>query len=218
MPIDDATWRHSLRLVPGETHDWVARLGYGLLDRVVRGGPLMLQPLALDLPIDVAAEFLGCVEAARRDLAARDDTAITPGADCRLRPSERIARVFVQRQHRVPDWVGVLALLEEWVHTNDTPEAETHRRADRILQRDGFSCLAPGCTSRANLQLHHLEHRAWGGGDHDDNLLALCSFHHMQGEHGGLARVRGRAPLDVVWRLGAQGLGVWFSNEKRLAR
>ena len=110
----------------------------------------------------------------------------------------------------------MLAVLEEWVLTHDAPEAEPHRCTLHIFERDGYRCMAPGCTSRARLQVHHLEHRARGGGQVDENLHVLCYFHHMQGEHGGLARVRGRAPLDVVWRFGAENLGEWFRNERRL--
>jgi len=46
--------------------------------------------------------------------------------------------------------------------------------------------------------------------------MALCSFHHLQGEHGRFARVRGKAPLDVVWRLGTPELATWWKNERRL--
>ena len=48
------------------------------------------------------------------------------------------------------------------------------------------------------------------------NQIALCKFHHQQGEHGGLARVRGRAPLDLTWRLGTPDLASWWKNERRI--
>ena len=31
-----------------------------------------------------------------------------------------------------------------------------------------------------------------------------------------MARVRGRAPLDVTWRLGLETLASWYRNEKRI--
>jgi hypothetical protein len=48
------------------------------------------------------------------------------------------------------------------------------------------------------------------------NQICLCAFHHRPGEHEGLACCRGKAPLDVLWRLGRTDLGVWFRNERRL--
>ena len=215
-PPDDSAWQQALRLVPGKTRDAVLALGYGLLDRVVRNGPLIELPFGLDLPVDVADELLGSIEAARRQLSDADEDALAPADDSRLRPAQRIARAYVRRRCRVPEWVGLLAVLEEWVLTHDVPEAEPDRRTQRIFERDGYRCMAPGCTSRSRLQVHHVTHRAWGGGQEPENLLVLCLFHHMQGEHGGLARVRGRAPLDLVWRLGAPGLDEWFRNERRL--
>ncbi|HZL85844.1 MAG TPA: hypothetical protein VFD07_10760, partial [Candidatus Krumholzibacteria bacterium] len=82
----------------------------------------------------------------------------------------------------------------------------------------GFRCMAPGCTSRRNLQVHHIHYRGHQGGNEASNLLALCDFHHQQGEHGTLARCRGKAPLDVLWRLGEWGLDSWWRNEKRISR
>ena len=46
--------------------------------------------------------------------------------------------------------------------------------------------------------------------------MLLCALHHLQGEQGGLARCRGQAPLDIVWRLGLDEFATWFWNEKRL--
>ena len=47
-------------------------------------------------------------------------------------------------------------------------------------------------------------------------MCRCCPFHHLQGEHGGLARVRGQAPLGLTWRLGSPRLGTWYRNERRL--
>jgi HNH endonuclease len=113
----------------------------------------------------------------------------------------------------VPEWVGLLALLEEWVFEHDGKAPR--RPVDPILARDA-RCMAPGCTSRAQLEVHHLRYRSQGGSDAPDNLILLCAFHHRQGEHGGLASCRGKAPLDVVWRLGRGELAVWYQNERRL--
>jgi len=49
--------------------------------------------------------------------------------------------------------------------------------------------------------LHHLTYRSHGGGDDGENLISLCSFCHLDGEHGGRLRVRGKAG-DATWSLG----------------
>ena len=114
---------------------------------------------------------------------------------------------------QVPIWVGLLALFEvygaQWDHSPD-------REGDPIYRRDGFRCMAPGCTARCNLEGHHVHYRSRGGSDDLCNGLCLCAFHHRQGEHGLLASCKGKAPLDVTWRLGRPEVGVWYRNELKL--
>ena len=61
-----------------------------------------------------------------------------------------------------------------------------------------------------------MTYRSHGGTDEGWNLECDCAWHHLQGEHGGLASCRGKAPLDVIWRLGTEKLGTWFRNERRM--
>ena len=211
-PVDDATWRGSLRRVPGETRARIFRWGLDLMERVVHAGPLLPVTLRLFLPADQAVDLRGCVEAARRELAAQPQR--TPAEECRLWPSQRIANAFVARGERVPEWVGYLAVLETCSAEWDEPKRSP--KHDPVVERDGCHCMAPGCTRQTDLQRHHLSHRSWGGGDEEDNQLLLCVTHHMLGEHGGLARCRGRAPLDVVWRLGCEEFATWWRNDKQL--
>jgi hypothetical protein len=74
--------------------------------------------------------------------------------------------------------------------------------------------MAPGCSSRGNLQVHHVEYHSHGGSDEDGNLVCLCAFHHLRGEHGDRMAVRGRAPVGLV---GRPELAEWFRNERRVA-
>ncbi|HXK24113.1 MAG TPA: hypothetical protein VMS55_15705 [Myxococcota bacterium] len=39
------------------------------------------------------------------------------------------------------------------------------RRPDPVIERDGYRCAVPGCTSRRNLHDHHIEFRSAGGSD-----------------------------------------------------
>jgi hypothetical protein len=75
------------------------------------------------------------------------------------------------------------------------------RPPDPVVERDGYRCAAPGCTSRRNLHDHHIWFRSAGGSDAPDNRITLCAFHHQRCLHAGLLRVRGRAPHDLRFEL-----------------
>ena len=67
----------------------------------------------------------------------------------------------------------------------------------RILCRDHFACRHCGWASRAvnehgiehyspkGLEVHHIEHVAHGGSDHESNLITLCTNCHKE-EHRGV--------------------------------
>jgi len=138
-----------------------------------------------------------------------------PGDDEGARASLVIARKLVAHGHEVPAWVGLLALIEEFVATWDVAQNPRRPSEDAVHIRDGWRCMAPGCTSRRNLQEHHVRYRSQGGGDEMGNRLCLCAFHHQRGEHGELASCRGLAPLGIEWSLGRGGRGGLFRNEIR---
>ena len=108
-------------------------------------------------------------------------------------------------------------LLENYVETHDDPKAFPKRAGDAIYQRDGHTCMAPGCTARCSIEDHHVVYRSRRGSNEPWNRLCLCRFHHHQGEHGELAKCSGKAPLGVTWRLGKEGLATWWRNERRLS-
>jgi hypothetical protein len=159
----------------------------------------------LTLPEDLATEFLAAVEGWRDALAkgeAREDM---------------VASGIARRFRTVPDWVGLYAMLEDFAETWDDPRAMPKRKADRIYIRDGWRCTAPACTSRKNIENHHLEYLSRGGNPTaEENQTFLCRFHHQLGEHGAFASCRGKAPLGIKWRLGRDELGVRYINEMLL--
>jgi hypothetical protein len=71
-----------------------------------------------------------------------------------------------------------------------------------IVERDGYRCAVPGCSSRRNLHDHHLRFRSAGGCDAASNRVTLCAFHHQRCLHTGLLRIQGRAPDSLVFELG----------------
>jgi hypothetical protein len=76
------------------------------------------------------------------------------------------------------------------------------RPPDPVVERDGYRCAVPGCTSRRNLHDHHLRFRSAGGSDAPGNRVTLCAFHHQRCLQAGLLRVRGQAPDGLVFELG----------------
>ena len=76
------------------------------------------------------------------------------------------------------------------------------RPPDPVIERDGYRCAVPGCTSRRNLHDHHIWFRSAGGSDAPGNRITLCAFHHQRCLHAGLLRVSGRAPDGLFFELG----------------
>lgn len=61
--------------------------------------------------------------------------------------------------------------------------AEWRRTRKRILARDGHRCteIVNGvrCTATTNLHVDHVQPKAHGGGDEDENLATRCETHNL---------------------------------------
>jgi hypothetical protein len=82
---------------------------------------------------------------------------------------------------------------------------QTTRQRRRILERDRYRCVFPDCSLRQGVEVHHIVYRGQQGKDEDQNLVALCGFHHRLGEHEHTVRVRGRATEggdSLRWEMG----------------
>lgn len=102
--------------------------------------------------------------------------------------------------------------LDEWSR-HETPEL---RREHKVVNRDGYRCSMPGCTSYRNLHAHHTDYRSLGGSDEMENQTTLCASHHQHDVHGaGRTRVRGRAPYALRFDL---PVGSWVSGDLRIER
>ncbi|MFQ5701309.1 MAG: hypothetical protein ACE5HU_05640 [Acidobacteriota bacterium] len=210
LPVDDATWQRGLRREPGTARGRLARFG-----QAAAGGHPADVFLRLRLPAAVAADLLAAVAAARRRVWGMVERVAwdRPWPDPHAPGSVMAARMFSIRCRRPPAWVGLLALLEDFVRIWDDPQAPPRRQADAVYIRDGWRCTAPGCTSRRNLEEHHIVYRSRGGDDELSNRTCLCRFHHQAGEHGGRVSCRGTAPLGIRWQLGRGGIGGAYRNE-----
>jgi hypothetical protein len=230
-PLDDRAWHASLRRESGTTMSRVLEMGWRAAGRpAARSGDvpepdvfqlLPAEPdvfLRLRLPGDLAIDLVAAIESARADLerAAAASAWDEPWSVSDPAPAQFVARVEFIRGRRLPMWVGLLALLEDFARTWDHDAGAPDGRDDAIFVRDGWRCAAPGCTSRRHLEDHHIVYRSQGGGDGHGNRVTLCRFHHQRGEHGGLMSVRGEAPIGLTWRLGRPDVSVVYRNERRI--
>ncbi|MFN7966989.1 MAG: HNH endonuclease signature motif containing protein [Acidobacteriota bacterium] len=214
LPLSDEAWSASLRCGPGDTAAAVRRAGHAACD----DGPLVPvvgSMLRLRLPVELANDFSSCIESRRHHLALDAESCdwSQPVGSDEL-PSWRAARTFSSASRRLPAWVGLLALLEEFCAVYDVAEKRSASRSE-VFVRSGHRCEAPGCTSR-RVEWHHRHYKSRGGSDHHDNGDALCPMHHRRGQHGGYLHVSGDTPLQRVWRLGPAGSGTWYRNERRV--
>jgi hypothetical protein len=220
-PATDAEWYASLHRAPGRSRERLRAIQIPETGAGTEFG----QPLSADvclrlrLPEDLAHAFLRALEAARTRADAI--AAAIPWQEpwsAETPASLRAAHLFSGSARGSPAWVGLLALLDEYTDTWDDPRGFPRRVWDAIYSRAGWRCEAPGCTARVCIEDHHLIYRSRQGSNDAWNQLCLCHAHHQLGVHGELARCRGRAPLQVTWRLGKEGLECWYRNEVRLDR
>jgi hypothetical protein len=61
-----------------------------------------------------------------------------------------------------------------------------------VWRRDGGRCRIDGCRSARGLEIHHIVHRANGGGDDPSNLVLTCSACHSA-HHAGTLTISGTA-------------------------
>jgi hypothetical protein len=236
-PLDDRDWYDALERRAGRTRARVERL--------LAAVPLSFRRMTIRLRLsaDLAAEFdsfLGAVS-----LAAAPVRTFADGQGCwrgRLTHGQAFALALVDcarawdppaAHEIVPCVAPGAAWAAEGVGADSAAgavgevevasSAAGRRRSARpsrrasVYERDGWRCAVPGCTSRRGLESHHVQPRARGGAvDDDDNQVTLCWHHHHEGVHDGRLHLRGRAPLDLTWRLGRPGEGSWFRNDRRL--
>ncbi len=93
-------------------------------------------------------------------------------------------------------WRLLVHVIGTWI--------EQPRHRDPVFERDGWRCMVPGCSSRRNLQDHHVVMRSRGGDNSRGNRVALCVWHHLRGIHGDRVRVSGEAPGNLHWEIGVR--------------
>ncbi|MBI2265865.1 MAG: HNH endonuclease [Armatimonadetes bacterium] len=81
-------------------------------------------------------------------------------------------------------------------------ENEDEKKEHAVIERDGWRCTVPGCGSRWNLHVHHIEYRSQGGTDEPENETTVCMSCHQRAIHKGYIKVTGSAPGNLVWEIG----------------
>lgn len=102
------------------------------------------------------------------------------------------------------DWECFLVFVQALRDTWENLEDPHWRRRYRIFERDGWRCMAPGCSSRSGLNEHHIVFRSQQGDSDEGNLVTLCIGHHQLGVHERHIRCFGRAPGALWWDLGVR--------------
>jgi hypothetical protein len=105
-----------------------------------------------------------------------------------------------------PKWAVMTLLFEEVSRIWEREDPERTPGQRRIMMRDHYRCMVPGCTRRARLEAHHIVPRSQGGTNDAENLIALCHEHHRL-VHAGHVRITGRAPDRLRFELGLQPNG-----------
>jgi hypothetical protein len=151
---------------------------------------------ALREALYVARKRREAIEDARLDLAGAEVTFLAPLSVVALLDEAILA---FARGHETR-WKSLARLL---VHAQRQWRSLPKHR-DPVFARDGWRCAVPACTSRRNLNDHHIIFRSHGGGNKRHNRITVCAAHHHHGIHAGIVRARGRAQGGITWELGVR--------------
>ncbi len=80
----------------------------------------------------------------------------------------------------------------------------------KVMRRDHGRCVVPGCLHATFVDLHHIERRADGGRNDENNLIVLCSAHH-RAQHRGQLCITGDVGTGLFFRR-ADGAGYGGTN------
>jgi len=79
------------------------------------------------------------------------------------------------------------------------------RLRHKVIERDGFRCVIPGCSSRSGLDDHHITFRSQGGGDELPNNSSACFEHHRHCIHDNrYITIKGQAPDNLTVEMGVE--------------
>jgi hypothetical protein len=215
-PMADEEWLRSLRRQPGRTLERVERLARHL-DEDDANMPRNL--LRLVLPYELGLSLVAAMNAACARRRTFSEGSKPPEGTEETEETKKTKETSRRSGQSAAYWRGLMHLLLDYARTWDPPRDPADPRSEHadIYERDGYRCTCPDCTSRANLQAHHLEYRSRGGSNAPSNLVTLCAYHHNHGVHDkGTLQVDGTAPGDVRYTLGKGRHARTFRADQRV--
>ncbi|MFH1144375.1 MAG: HNH endonuclease [Candidatus Eisenbacteria bacterium] len=132
-----------------------------------------------------------------------------------------IDRFRKKHRPRIPIWAAAVLLFAGAVEEWERQDPERRPVQAKILRRDRYRCIIPGCINRDRLEAHHNRPRSQGGSDDPSNLSTICHRHHRHGIHAGYVRITGKAPHALRFELGRRRDGpplLILAGEKIIAR
>ncbi len=141
--------------------------------------------------------------AARREVTVRFWAPLTVAGDL----SNVMNRYRKQERPWIPMWAAMTVLFAQVTEIWEQQDPERRPVRSKILKRDHYRCVIPGCTSRSHLETSHNRPRSQGGTNDAENLSVVCHTHHHRGIHAGYVAIGGRAPYALRFMLGLRREG-----------
>ncbi len=136
--------------------------------------------------------------AVRREVTIRFWAPLTIAGDL----SNVMNRYRKQERPWIPMWAAMTVLFAQVTEIWEQQDPERRPVRSKILKRDHYRCVIPGCTSRSHLETSHNRPRSQGGTNDPANLSVVCHTHHHRGIHAGYVAISGRAPHALRFVLG----------------
>jgi hypothetical protein len=125
-----------------------------------------------------------------------------------------------QQTPRIPTWAALVVLFAEVTKAWEREDPQRRPVKAKILKRDRYRCVVPGCSCRRQLEGHHRKRRSQGGGNEISNQSTLCHPHHAHMVHKGYLRIRVKMPYALRFELGCKEGGppmMVFLGEMKIA-
>jgi hypothetical protein len=108
-----------------------------------------------------------------------------PEGVCELDGGPALAPETARRLFCDSSTVAILRSQDRDLPAVSTRSRTVPRSARRAVHARDRGCRFPGCGERTFIDVHHVRHRARGGGHEISNLVELCWFHHRLVHEGG---------------------------------
>jgi hypothetical protein len=100
----------------------------------------------------------------------------------------------------------LFTLIYHYIDSEHTVLNKLKRRLrHKVIERDNFRCIIPGCSSRAGLDDHHIRFRSHGGSNQLSNNSSMCFKHHRHCIHDNrYITIKGQAPDNLTVAMGVE--------------